>query len=233
MLANDPAGALHCYISLAFTHLPPFLYHFVSFSLLSLSLSLTFVSFSLLSLSITLYLSFSLLSLSLSLCIFLPPFSLSLSLTFFPLRASQEPMIRYQKLFPSINETIKRRETKFSEFERSREKLSRALRDKNKDPRKVDRNEAALKASQSGFEDINETLKAELPFFDSVRADYFDPCFAAMVRHQIAFRARNVAAVDRAVDAAFAEPLCDMDFEQSVRDQLDELASLSIVGGRK
>eukprot|EP00050_Salpingoeca_kvevrii_P007219 m.294606 g.294606 ORF g.294606 m.294606 type:complete len:250 (-) comp13029_c0_seq1:109-858(-) len=139
-----------------------------------------------------------------------------------------DPIKRFSKMFPGVNEHIKHHERMAVAYERAQQKFEKLRGNPGTDAIKLDRAERELHSAEKNWEASEATLPIELPRLYAKRIDFIEPCFQAFLAAQYRYFADVHADLST---------LCGDDNtqeDQKYIDQtlllLDDLEKLSIVG---
>ncbi|XP_072033642.1 bridging integrator 3-like [Amphiura filiformis] len=144
-----------------------------------------------------------------------------------------DPMKKFSTIFPSIYLALKKREQALQEFGRCTAKVQK-YEDKERTGQNLAKLEASKKAldtAQEVYEKQHQELMDAMPQFFEGRIDYFQPCFEALIKSQIAYYTECFKIY--AELAAQLEPKetiqTDDDFEMDLHQRLCDIRALSIV----
>lgn len=98
-----------------------------------------------------------------------------------------EPIERFCAYFPDINECIKKRQRKLTDYDGVRAKVKRLVEKPDKDVTKLPTAEKEAQMAKHAYEVLNEQLVTELPQLIGLRVPYLDPSFDALVKIQLRF----------------------------------------------
>lgn len=98
-----------------------------------------------------------------------------------------DPVTKFANYFNEIDEAIKKRTHKKTDYDQCKSKVRRLIDKPAKDAGKLPRAEKELAVAKDIFEDLNEQLKAELPQLISLRVPFYDPSFESLVKIQMKF----------------------------------------------
>lgn len=98
-----------------------------------------------------------------------------------------EPITKFANYFMEIDEAIKKRSHKKTDYDLCKSKVRKLIDKPAKDASKLPIAEKELSTAKMVFEDLNEQLKNELPQLIALRVPYFDPTFEALVKVQMRF----------------------------------------------
>ncbi|XP_035671904.1 bridging integrator 3-like [Branchiostoma floridae] len=148
-------------------------------------------------------------------------------------KAVIEPMKRFTNIFPQANSAIRKREQSLQEYSRQQLKVEKLQEKERTGPNivKLEQGKKALSAAKEDFEVQNSSLMEEMPQFYDGRIDYFQPCFEALLKSQVAYHS-NVYKVlcELASDlGADTDPPPDHQYNADLQKQLSDMKALSIV----
>lgn len=98
-----------------------------------------------------------------------------------------DPVTKFANYFNEIDEAIKKRAHKKTDYDQCKAKARRLIDKPAKDAGKLPRAEKELSMAKEIFDDLNDQLKAELPQLISLRVPFYDPSFEALVKIQLKF----------------------------------------------
>ncbi|KAG5417878.1 hob3 [Candida metapsilosis] len=98
-----------------------------------------------------------------------------------------DPITKFANYFTEIDEAIKKRAHKKTDYEQCKSKVRRLIDKPAKDAAKLPRVEKELAVAKEIYEDLNEQLKAELPQLIALRVPFYDPSFESLVKIQLRF----------------------------------------------
>lgn len=98
-----------------------------------------------------------------------------------------EPLARYCAYFPEVNEAIKERQKKLSDYDAQRVKVRRLVDRPSEDPQKLPRAEQEANIAREMYENLNSIIINDLPKLIEMRVPYIDPSFEALVKSQLRF----------------------------------------------
>ncbi|ODQ78855.1 hypothetical protein BABINDRAFT_168034 [Babjeviella inositovora NRRL Y-12698] len=98
-----------------------------------------------------------------------------------------DPVSTFAGYFSEVNEAIKKRTNKKTDYDQCKSKVRRLVDKPAKDAAKLPRAEKELQIAKEIYDDLNEQLKAELPQLISVRVPFYDASFEALVKIQLRF----------------------------------------------
>lgn len=98
-----------------------------------------------------------------------------------------DPITKFANYFNEIDEAIKKRTHKKTDYDQCKAKVRRLIDKPAKDAAKLPRAEKELSMAKEIFDGLNEQLKAELPQLISLRVPFYDPSFESLVKIQLKF----------------------------------------------
>lgn len=143
------------------------------------------------------------------------------------------PISRFCNYFGDINECIKKRQNKLTDYDGLRAKVKKLTEKPDKDPGKLPAAEREAEMAKTAYETLNEQLQTELPQLIDLRVPYLDPSFEALVKIQLRFCAEaysRMAQVQQYLDADTREQYASGSLDQRVEEVLQEIRGLSIAG---
>ncbi|KJE97769.1 hypothetical protein CAOG_07872 [Capsaspora owczarzaki ATCC 30864] len=144
-----------------------------------------------------------------------------------------EPMTLFMKIFPIVDELLKKRDQKLIELEKRREKLGKNSKSKDRGSSRAEQAERAVAEAEREYNELNDKLRAGLPGFCEARTSYFDACFEALVKIQLQCSKNCQQLVAGKMGGGFSktQALSDAAYDQDIRAKLDSFLSLAIVSG--
>lgn len=98
-----------------------------------------------------------------------------------------DPITKFANYFNEIDEAIKKRTHKKTDYDQCKAKVRRLIDKPAKDAAKLPRAEKELSMAKEIFDGLNEQLKSELPQLISLRVPFYDPSFESLVKIQLRF----------------------------------------------
>lgn len=98
-----------------------------------------------------------------------------------------DPVTKFASYFNEIDEAVKKRAHKKTDYDQCKAKVRRLIDKPAKDAAKLPRAEKELSMAKEIFEDLNTQLKEELPQLIALRVPFYDPSFEALVKIQLKF----------------------------------------------
>ncbi|KAJ1550407.1 hypothetical protein HK096_007107 [Nowakowskiella sp. JEL0078] len=98
-----------------------------------------------------------------------------------------DPIGRLIGTFPDFNESIKKRERKIIDYDRTRSTVRKLVDRPSEDSNRLPRAEAEAAVARDLYEDVNQKLIHEIPQLIDLRVDYLHPSFEALVKSQLKF----------------------------------------------
>lgn len=144
-----------------------------------------------------------------------------------------DPISRFCNYFGDINECIKKRNHKLTDYDGLRAKVKRLTEKPDKDPTKLPAAEREADMARQAYEQLNEQLYTELPQLIDLRVPYLDPSFEALVKIQLRFCAEaysRMAQVQQYLDKDTREEYASGNLDARVDEVLNEIRGLSIAG---
>ena len=144
-----------------------------------------------------------------------------------------DPISRFCAYFPDINECVKKRANKLTDYDGLRAKVKKLTEKPDKDPNKLPLAEREANEAKNAYESLNTQLLDELPQLIDLRVPYLDPSFEALVKIQLRFCAEaysRMAQVQQYLDADTRDQYADGVLDQRVEEVLQEIRGLSIAG---
>jgi len=144
-----------------------------------------------------------------------------------------EPISRFCAYFPDINECIKKRQHKLTDYDGVRAKVKRLVEKPDKDPHKLPAAEREAEMAKAAYETLNDQLLTEIPQLIDLRVPYLDPSFEALVKIQLRFCAEaysRMAQVQQYLEKDVRENYAQGVLDQRVEQVLQEIRDLSIAG---
>ena len=142
-----------------------------------------------------------------------------------------DPISRFCAYFLDVNDAIKKRSHKLTDYDALKYKVRRLTEKPSDDPSKLPRMEKELQTSKEVYEHINEQLTAELPKLIDMRVPYLDPSFEALVKIQLRFCTESytrLAQVQQYLDASTREEYATGALDNRVEEVLQNMKELSI-----
>ncbi|KAG7195669.1 uncharacterized protein KQ657_003439 [Scheffersomyces spartinae] len=142
-----------------------------------------------------------------------------------------DPITKFSNYFSEIDEAIKKRAHKKTDYDQCKAKVRRLIDKPAKDAGKLPRAEKELQVSKEIYEQLNEQLKVELPQLISLRVPYFDPSFEALVKIQLRFCTEGysrLAQVQQYLDQDSRDHYANGLLDQKIDDLLVQMHSLNI-----
>ncbi|TID31277.1 hypothetical protein CANINC_000118 [Pichia inconspicua] len=133
-----------------------------------------------------------------------------------------EPITKFATYFNEIDEAIKKRAHKKTDYEQCKSKVRRLVDKPAKDASKLPRAERELAMAKEIFDELNNQLKVEIPQLIDLRVPYFDASFEAIVKIQLRFCTEGYARL--AQIQQYLEPTARDDYANGILDQrVDEM----------
>lgn len=142
-----------------------------------------------------------------------------------------DPVTKFANYFTEIDEAIKKRSHKKTDYDQCKSKVRRLIDKPAKDAGKLPRAEKELAVAKEIFDELNEQLKAELPELISLRVPFYDPSFESLVKIQLKFCTEGysrLAQVQQYLDQASRDDYANGVLDGKIDDLLLQMNSLSI-----
>eukprot|EP01137_Pigoraptor_chileana_P008712 Opistho-2@55938 len=138
-----------------------------------------------------------------------------------------DPVDRLLKVFPHVDEHLKRREARLIEYEKIQERAGKSSTDLKM--------QQSLGSAKTAYTELHARLKEEVPTIFTSRVEYFDPCFEGLIRAQWHFYNSSCDSVAASLGSAkgmapFKES--NDQYERRYDQVMKDFSALSIVGGR-
>ncbi|KAF1813201.1 putative BAR adaptor protein RVS161 [Eremomyces bilateralis CBS 781.70] len=144
-----------------------------------------------------------------------------------------EPIERFCAYFPDINECIKKRQHKLTDYDGTRAKVKKLVEKPDKDVTKLPTAEKEAETAKQAYEVMNDQMVTELPQLIDLRVPYLDPSFEALVKIQLRFCAEaysRMAQVQQYLDKDTRDQYAEGQLDARVEEVLHEIRNLSIAG---
>ncbi|EDQ92394.1 uncharacterized protein MONBRDRAFT_35478 [Monosiga brevicollis MX1] len=141
--------------------------------------------------------------------------------------AVNDPLKRFMKMFPAINEKVKQHERCALDYVKAKERYDRTLHSSQADQAKRDKAASQCDAALNAFNNVNELVPEELPLIHAARFDFLDPSCMTMVAAHI----RYLEAVVDNLSAICHEhevKMSDEDYNREIEDIFSKLSALRI-----
>lgn len=142
-----------------------------------------------------------------------------------------DPLAKFSGYFKEIDEAIKKRAHKKTDYDQSKAKVRKLIDKPAKDSTKLPRAEKELSVAKDIFEQLNEQLKAELPLLISLRVPYYDPSFEALVKIQLKFCTEGysrLAQVQQHLDQGMRDEYVEGKLDGKIDELIGQMNSLNI-----
>lgn len=142
-----------------------------------------------------------------------------------------DPVTKFSHYFGEIDEAIKKRAHKKTDYDQCKAKVRRLVDKPAKDAGKLPRAEKELSVAKDIFDELNEQLKQELPQLISLRVPFYDPSFEALVKIQLKFCTEGysrLAQVQQYLDQTSRDDYANGVLDGKIDDLLLQMNSLSI-----
>lgn len=151
------------------------------------------------------------------------------------LKTVLNPLERFNLYYVNVNEAIKKRAKKKSNYEQLQSKLRKVEASKTDDPAydlKLADLTNEVNEAQDKYTHYNEQLKSELPKLVDMRIPYLNPLFESFVKIQLRFfneNFRRINDVQLKLDAQTRQDYVTGDLERKMDNILEKIKELSIV----
>lgn len=133
-----------------------------------------------------------------------------------------DPITKFTNYFTEIDEAIKKRAHKKTDYEQCKSKVRRLIDKPAKDATKLPKAEKELTIAKEIYEDLNEQLKAELPQLIALRVPFYDPSFESLVKIQLRFCTEGYSRLAQVQQ--YLDPASRDDYANGLLDgKIDEL----------
>ncbi|EEQ40945.1 hypothetical protein CLUG_05073 [Clavispora lusitaniae ATCC 42720] len=142
-----------------------------------------------------------------------------------------DPVTKFANYFGEIDEAIKKRAHKKTDYDQCKAKVRRLIDKPAKDAGKLPRAEKELAISKEIFEELNQQLKTELPQLISLRVPFYDPSFESLVKIQLKFCTEGysrLAQLQQYLDQQSRDDYANGVLDARIDDLLVQMGSLSI-----
>lgn len=142
-----------------------------------------------------------------------------------------DPVTKFCNYFKEIDEAIKKRTHKKTDYDQCKAKVRRLIDKPAKDAAKLPRAEKELALAKDIFDELNEQLKTELPQLISLRVPFYDPSFESLVKIQLKFCTEGysrLAQVQQQLDQASRDEYANGVLDGRIDDLLVQMNSLTI-----
>jgi len=144
-----------------------------------------------------------------------------------------DPINKWCAYFTDVNEAVKKRQHKLTDYDGLRAKVKRLTDKPDKDAAKLPMAEKEAEIAKSQYEAINNTLLEELPQLVDMRVPYLDPSFDAVVKLQMRLASEgysHMAGVQEYLPKDTREEYSEGRMDERVEEVLQEVRNLSICG---
>ncbi|KAK6867081.1 Regulator of cytoskeleton and endocytosis [Candida tropicalis] len=148
-----------------------------------------------------------------------------------------DPVTKFANYFTEIDEAIKKRDHKKTDYEQCKSKVRRLIDKPAKDAAKLPRSEKELALAKEIYDELNEQLKTELPQLIALRVPFYDPSFEALVKIQLRFCTEGYSRLAQIQE--YLEPSARDDYANGILDgKIDEMLvqmqglSITTLGGK-
>ncbi|ODV57874.1 amphiphysin-like protein RVS161 [Ascoidea rubescens DSM 1968] len=142
-----------------------------------------------------------------------------------------DPVNKFSQYFLEINEAIKKRTHKKTDYEQCKSKVRRLVDKPAKDSSKLPRAEKELAMAKDIYDELNDQLKDELPQLVKLRVPYFDPSFESLVKIQLRFCTEGysrLAQVQQYLDPQLRDDYSNGRLDDRITELLQKMSSLTI-----
>lgn len=142
-----------------------------------------------------------------------------------------DPVTKFANYFSDIDEAIKKRSHKKTDYDQCKSKVRRLIDKPAKDAGKLPRAEKELAVAKDIFEELNEQLKVEMPQLISLRVPFYDPSFESLVKIQLKFCTEGysrLAQVQQYLDQTSRDDYANGVLDGKIDDLLLQMNSLNI-----
>ncbi|KAK6462865.1 cytoskeleton structure, endocytosis, cell fusion protein [Scheffersomyces coipomensis] len=142
-----------------------------------------------------------------------------------------DPITKFAGYFNEIDEAIKKRIHKKTDYDQCKSKVRRLIDKPAKDAGKLPRAEKELQVAKEIYDDLNEQLKAELPQLIALRVPFYDPSFEALVKIQLKFCTEGysrLAQIQQYLDQSSRDDYANGLLDGKIDDLLVQMNGLNI-----
>lgn len=142
-----------------------------------------------------------------------------------------DPVTKFANYFTEIDEAIKKRSHKKTDYDQCKAKVRRMIDKPAKDAAKLPRAEKELAMAKEIYEELNAQLKEELPQLISLRVPFYDPSFESLVKIQLKFCTEGysrLAQVQQYLDQQSRDDYANGVLDGKIDGLLVQMNSLSI-----
>lgn len=142
-----------------------------------------------------------------------------------------DPITKFANYFNEIDEAIKKRTHKKTDYDQCKSKVRRLIDKPAKDAGKLPRAEKELAIAKDIYDELNDQLKAELPQLIALRVPFYDPSFESLVKIQLKFCTEGysrLAQVQQYLEQTSRDDYANGVLDGKIDDLLMQMNSLSI-----
>lgn len=142
-----------------------------------------------------------------------------------------DPITKFANYFNEIDEAIKKRSHKKTDYDQCKAKVRRLIDKPSKDAGKLPKAEKELAMAKDIYEDLNQQLKEELPQLISLRVPFYDPSFESLVKIQLKFCTEGysrIAQIQQYLDAASRDEYANGLLDSKIDELLGQMNTLNI-----
>ncbi|KAI3404802.2 hob3 [Candida oxycetoniae] len=147
-----------------------------------------------------------------------------------------DPVTKFAHYFVEIDEAIKKRAHKKTDYESCKSKVRRLIDKPAKDAAKLPKAEKELALAKEIYEDLNTQLKNELPQLIALRVPFYDPSFESLVNIQLKFCTEGysrLAQIQQYLDPASRDEYANGILDGRIDDLLGQMQGLTIASPLK
>ncbi|KAI5950104.1 hob3 [Candida jiufengensis] len=142
-----------------------------------------------------------------------------------------DPIAKFAHYFLEIEEALKKRAHKKTDYEQCKSKVRRLIDKPAKDAAKLPRAEKELSVAKEIYEELNDQLKNELPELIALRVPFYDPSFESLVKIQLRFCTEGysrLAQIQQYLDPNSRDDYANGLLDGKIDDLLGQMQTLSI-----
>lgn len=142
-----------------------------------------------------------------------------------------DPITKFANYFGEIDEALKKRGNKKTDYDQCKAKVRRLIDKPAKDAAKLPRAEKELAMAKEIYDGLNDQLKAELPQLISLRVPFYDPSFESLVKIQLKFCTEGysrLAQVQQYLDQASRDDYANGVLDSKIDDLIVQMNGLNI-----
>lgn len=142
-----------------------------------------------------------------------------------------DPITKFTNYFTEIDEAIKKRAHKKTDYDVCKSKVRKLIDKPAKDASKLPLAEKELSTAKFIFDELNEQLKSELPQLIALRVPYYDPSFEALIKVQMRFCTdgySRLAQIQQYLDPATRDEYANGLLDGKIDGLLAQMNTLSI-----